>query len=53
MLAGAKFGIHKTLYPFCIHKGKLKSKILIVGYPSLSSAKLDNDAKFNYSNYVS
>ena len=36
---------------FGIHKEKLKSKILSVGYPTLSDAKLDNVAKFKSSNY--
>ena len=50
MVAVAKFGIHKK-NQFGIHKEKLKSKILSVGYPTLSDAKLDNVAKFKSSNY--
>ena len=50
MVAVAKFGIHKKIQ-FGIHKEKLKSKILSVGYPTLSDAKLDNVAKFKSSNY--
>ena len=38
MVAVEKFGIHKE---------KLKSKTLSVGYPTPSDAKLDNVAKFN------
>ena len=38
MVAVAKFGIHNET---------LKSKILSVGYPTLSDAKLDNVAKLN------
>ena len=36
---------------FGIHEEKLNSKILSVGYPTLSDAKLDNVAKFKSSNY--
>ena len=43
MVAIVKFGIHKE---------KLKSKILSVGYPTQSDAKLDNVAKFESSNYI-
>ena len=46
----SKIGIHKKIQ-FGIHKEKLKSKILSVGYPTLSDAKLDNVAKFKSSNY--
>ena len=45
MAAVAKFGIHKK-NQFGIHKEKLKSKILSVGYPTLRDAKLNNVAKF-------
>ena len=50
MVAVAKFGIHKKIL-FGIHKEKLNSKILSVGYPTLSDAKLDNVDKFKSSNY--
>ena len=50
MVAVAKFGIHKKIQ-FGIHKEKLKSKILSVGYPTLRDAKLDNVAKFKSSNF--
>ena len=50
MVAVAKFGIHKK--NLCgIHKETLKAKILSVGYPTLSDAKLVNVAKFKSSNY--
>ena len=37
---------------FGIHKEKIKSKILSVGYPTLRDAKLDNVAKFKFSNFI-
>ena len=46
MVAAEKFGIHKKIQ-FGIYKEKRKSKILSVGDPTLSDAKLDNVAKFN------
>ena len=36
---------------FVIQKENLVSKILSVGYPTLSNVRVDNVAKFNSSNY--
>ena len=42
----------QNFFQFGIHREKLKSKILSAGYARLSSAKLDNVAKFNSPNYL-
>ena len=38
----AKFGIHKYIFNFCVHKAKLQSKNLNVVWATLSRAKSIN-----------